>query len=158
MCWFSGSKKLSKYRRIARKDVLVRKLVRVSENPNKVVSYFTEFEYELGKTYYDEELSILNGYGSCHYAGIFVGFNSYSTECKITRKEQTTVSGDKKKDEIEVYSPDGGDLVEYYELDNLLMIDCVIPKGATYYVNELGEYVSESIKPIRIIDAEEKMS
>jgi hypothetical protein len=77
MCWFSGSKKLSKYRRIARKDVLVRKLVMATESPYKVVSYFAEFEYELGKTYYDEELSILNGYGSCHYVGIFVGFNSY---------------------------------------------------------------------------------
>ena len=155
MCWFSGSKKLSKYRRIARKDVLVRKLVMATESPYKVVSYFTGFEYELGKTYYDSYLSIIHANEPQLGACIFVGFNSYSTECKITRKEQTTVSGDKKKDEIEVYSPDGGELVECYELDNLLMIDCVIPKGATYYVNELGEYVSESIKPIRIIDAED---
>ena len=153
MCWFSGSKELSKYRRIARKDVLVRKLVMATESPNKVVSYFAEFEYELGKTYYDKELSRLDACSSCHYVCIFVGFNSYSTECKITRKEQTTVSGGKKKNEIEVYSPDGKELVECYELDNLLMIDCVILKGTAYYVNELGEYVSESIKPIRITDA-----
>ena len=33
-------------------------------------------------------------------------------------------------------------------------MDCVIPKGTTYYINELGECVSERIKPIRITDAE----
>ena len=122
MCWFSGSKKLSKYRRIARKDVLVRKLVMATESPYKVVSYFAEFEYELGKTYYDEELSILNGYGSCHYVGIFVGFNSYSTECKIRRKERTTASGEKKKYSIEVYSPDGREFIEWYEPKDLLLM------------------------------------
>ena len=92
MCWYSGYTKLSKCLRIARKDVLVRKLVNVSENPNKVVSYFTGFEYELGKTYYDSYLSIIHANEPQLGACIFVGFNSYSTECKIRRKARTTAS------------------------------------------------------------------
>ena len=124
----------------------------VSENPNKVVSYFTEFEYELGKTYYDSYLSIIHANEPQCGACIFVGFNSYSTKCKTRRKERTTASGEKKKYSIEVYSPDGKEFIEWYEPKDLLLMDCVIPKGTTYYINELGECVSERIKPIRITD------
>ena len=152
MCWSCGFKKLSECKRIARKDVHVRKFVNGSKSPNKVMSYFTGFVYKLGKTYYDDYISTLdwcnNSFGVC----IFVGFNSYSTECKIRRKERTTASGEKKKYSIEVYSPDGREFIEWYEPKGLLLMDCVIPKGTTYYINELGECVSERIKPIRITD------
>ena len=151
MCWSSGFKKLSECKRIARKDVHVRKFVNGSKSPNKVMSYFTGFVYKLGKTYYDDYISTLdwcnNSFGVC----IFVGFNSYSTECKITRSQETTSNGEKKYT-IDVYSPDGAEILENYEPDGLLMLECVIPKGSTYYVNEYAEIVSERIKPIRIMD------
>ena len=43
MCWSCGFKKLSECKRIARKDVHVRKFVNGSKSPNKVMSYFTGF-------------------------------------------------------------------------------------------------------------------
>ena len=57
---------------------------------------------------------------------------------------------------VNVYSPDGKEFIEYYELIRLVLIDCVIPKGTIYCVNEVGEYVSERIKPICFTDAEKE--
>ena len=34
------------------------------------------------------------------------------------------------------------------------VMKCIIPKGATYYLNSDGEYVSNAIKPYKLIDIE----
>lgn len=37
----------------------------------------------------------------------------------------------------------------FFYIDNLYKMDCVIPKGSTYYENVRGEIVSEALIPIK---------
>lgn len=39
--------------------------------------------------------------------------------------------------------------IDFYKIKNALIMDCIIPKGTKYAVNEIGEVVSESIKVVR---------
>jgi len=62
-------------------------------------------------------------------------------------------------DEANVFSRSGNWFKRWFSEDKLLdstsitpygesVMECIIPKGAKYYVNEYGEVVSDKIKPI----------
>jgi hypothetical protein len=112
----------------------------VKSVPDSYFSFFRGFEYKLGKTY--TQPNSFDGLKKFYpYDGILIveGFHSYSVDCNY-RKDNPYY--------FNVYSPDKSRHIESYEtkLHNTVLIDCVIPKGTPYYVNESGEYVSTAIK------------
>jgi len=137
MCWVTNITPQSK---LAEEDIPVFKVVR----KNSLLSYYTDYPYILNEVHTTKPLKI--NHSSVEEWKIQEGFHSYSIECvtKIVR----TVCGRS----IKVYNSDKDDevLLDYYEISSTCKLECLIPKGSLYYVNEWGEYVSESILPFKI--------
>ena len=142
MCWSSGRKFVNDCRRVANDDLHVIKIMRSSDKSGKYSSYFEDFTCEDGETY--EAKYFPTGYewdDDNNYVCIFTGFHSYSVNCKFIRK--TT-----PEDILAVYSPENYKKLENYKMNDIVFVDCVIPKGTRYYVNLEGEYISPKIKVI----------
>jgi hypothetical protein len=132
MCWESHSIPELK---IASEDIPVFKVVKKDHS-----AYYQPFYYYSLNMVYTTNLGTPLGYiWMCQYQ-INEGFHSYSTEkCKVI-----TLNGDSINTYISV-------LYNNIRLDhyvNATVMKCVIPKGAQYYLNNRGEYVSNKIKPI----------
>ena len=143
MCWSSEDRRINDCHKVAKNDLHVIKIMSPSDKPGKYSSYFENFTYEDGKAYKAIDFPTgheWDGYNN-DYVCIFTGFHSYSVNCKFIRK--TT-----PEDIVCVYSPENYKKLEYYELNDAVFVDCVIPKGTRYYVNSEGEYVSKEIKVI----------
>ena len=39
-----------------------------------------------------------------------------------------------------------GLVLDYYDFENIVRVDCIIPEGSVYYENENGEFVSDIIR------------
>lgn len=137
MCWITYDKKYKDFK-VAEEDIPVFKVVRKIP----LSSYYTNYLYILNEVHTTEPIKINH---SLIYHGeewkIQKGFHSYSVECT------TEISCGQN---IQVYSSDDDAiLLDYYKMSNTCKLECLIPKGSLYYVNEWGEYVSESILPFK---------
>jgi hypothetical protein len=132
MCWISNNKP---ERLVAKEDITVYKVVQMYPDGN-ILSYFNDFPYKL-REIYNTVITVKHlkdSYNDFYF--VEEGFHSYNyqLEIGIDPYRNIPVADDKC----------GG---EYYGVGIYGML-CVIPKGAEYYVNEYGDIVSTSIKPI----------
>ena len=138
MCW--ETKKCIKPH-IADKDLHVYKICLRHYNYGALPYYQPgKAFYAEGKTYDADQFDA--PYPShCNYNiyEIYHGMHSYSCECQIKQYGEIPSN-------VCPYIDGGGYLGHYSMNLNLLLVLCSIPKGTTYYLNEKGEYVSESIK------------
>lgn len=124
---------------IAEEDIPVFKIAKYEND--KIFSYYKSFVYEPGITYKTE-------LGKPMYAllspeeKIYEGFHSYTNDCKWGK----IVCGGKY---ICIYGIN--DVVGLYDGSKVVKLNCVIPKGSTYYINpNLGACVSNQIKVINL--------
>jgi hypothetical protein len=132
MCWISNNKP---ERLIAKECITVYKVVQIYPD-GKILSYFNDFPYKLGEIYKTviTVKHLKDGYNDFYF--VEEGFHSYNYQLEIGLDPflQTPIAYDKSS-------------ARYYGVGIYGML-CVIPKGAEYYVNEYGDIVSASIKPI----------
>jgi hypothetical protein len=132
MCWISNNKP---ERLVAKEDIAVYKVVQISPD-DKILSYFNDFPYKLGGIY-DATITIKrykDEYNDFYY--VEQGFHSYKYKLEIVLDPFLKMPL--------TYDRNG---TKYYG-DDIYGMLCIIPKGAEYYVNELGDVVSTSIKSI----------
>ena len=145
MCWIATTG-VEYEEDIANDNIPVMKLVNMAPF-NTIYSYFRNFEYELNHIYYVANFGLdIEAIGKAIY--IRRGFHSYSTKIKI-----------EKDPSIEAIIIEYGTIVidtlpakcYVHNLEtNLAIADCIIPKGAHYFLNNHGEYVSNAIKIINV--------
>ena len=140
MCWVTYEKKYKNFK-IAEDDIPVFKVVR----KHFLLSYYTNYPYILNEVHTTEPIKTDH---SLFYIGeewkIQKGFHSYSVGCT------TKIVQGVHEWNIRVYDSDKNTvLLDYYEMSSTCKLECLIPKGTLYYVNEYGEYVSESILPLK---------
>lgn len=129
MCWitYKGAKC-----KTAEKDIRIFKVCSPSNSPEVLISAYREFEYTLNKIYSAEEELILTMYGKdTNYGKINKGFHSYSPNCSIKNETIISIWYDRQ-------------FLGSYDSDSIIVYG-YIPKGAHYYLNEEGEYVSDKI-------------
>ena len=134
MCFFT--KKLK--RKTARYDIPCFKIVLYRE-PN-LVSLYRGFQYEIGENYSSKIVGILGNLENffLNLQCLKEGFSSYNPEkVKILRK---------KSDSIHFEASSGkNSLIVPKKKSNYALMSCCIPFGATYYENEMGEFISDEI-------------
>jgi hypothetical protein len=132
MCWISNNKP---ERLIAKECITVYKVVQIYPD-GKILSYFNDFPYKLGEIYKTviTVKHLKDGYNDFYF--VEEGFHSYNYQSEIGLDPflQTPITYDRNG-------------TKYYG-DAIYGMFCIIPKGAEYYVNEYGDIVSTSIKPI----------
>lgn len=138
MCWIGKDKK-----QIAEKDIAVFKIVRESKNPLEKGETFLSYYYpKYWRCNERQELKIIKR--SRDYEDlieIHIGLHSYDSSMIKIVKDFIIFK-------INSYiSPVPLDSFSY--IDNLYKMECVIPKGSTYYENVRGEIVSEALIPIK---------
>ena len=133
------------------------------------------FHYEIGKmqksdrelyvfVLYDKTDLPFGGYCGEGYCGeVNHGIHSYSSDrIDINCTPSELYANDNLFHYVRIYEKDKEDTImkkqgyPYYQLDWFSMstvnpmyrMDCIIPKGTKYVVNEKGEYVSEAIIPV----------
>lgn len=128
MCWCGKNIK-----RRANRNIPVFK-IGAYVNENEAKSFYRGFQYHIGKKYYQE----IGANWNCDRPIIAIkdGLHSYSEKCNI--------------EPVNIYFyrvSCNGSHVECYPIYDgpLAIIYCIIPKGAFYYENELGEIVSSEL-------------
>jgi hypothetical protein len=123
--------------RYASEDIPVWKIVLYENNIIKAY-YHNQFIYVLN-TIFKCDLVSYKYESNCY---VTEGFHSYSNEVGFQKLEFifVIISGLKHFDVL-----DSGIISEDYKI-----MECIIPKGSKYAVNDKGEYVSDCIKPIAI--------
>lgn len=146
MCWFTVDTELIKGN-IATDNIVCNKIVTLISG--KIESAFIGFPYELNEVYsINKDLFIfpaILGRGTGY--GILEGFHSYSTNV-IYKYDNACINVYNKNVWINSFSA--------YFYTGLSIASCIIPKGSTYYLNELGEYVSDKIKILTVFKIKEK--
>lgn len=147
MCWSSRNRSILECKKVAQEDVPVRKIMMVSKT-GQYLSYFREFIYALNVPY-SQPIEPKSD-GIQRWGCKTKGFHSYDVNCRMSKRKG------ERDDIMDVFSPNNKLFLEYYSLlHNLVIVDCIIPKGTTYYVNENGEYVSENIIIVKETDTKE---
>ena len=158
MCWTSYNEPV---KLIAEKDVPVFKVAKIANNGKTILPYFfSTNDWYTENTVYLEPGITLNAKisGASKPYTISKGLHSYSVEnirlqdyyhidkvikfiplVRITTHKTTPMSQD--------FIVTG----QTYQISNVAIMLCTIPKGATYYVNEVGEIVSDKLEVKRII-------
>lgn len=124
MCWVSFKPPV---KRVAEKDILVYKVVNPSPHKNECYSFFFNFLYKFG-VIYNTDIKIKyidNGKDEYMWVGN-EGFHSLSNKKAALY-------------ESEVY---------IFKCDTFI-VQCIIPKGSDYYINEYDEVISNSIIILR---------
>jgi len=137
MCWTSN--KLQPL--ISDGNVKVRKVCKIDNG--KIYSYFFQnFQYELGKEYQSEiYISIRKGKQNYYYG--YTGFHSYSADnCSIGI--YTNFHG-VSRFRVRCHTLQNCVLHTFEDTCNCAVFEGYIPKGKKYYVNTVGEIISESI-------------
>ena len=135
MCWISNNKPECL---IAKEDITVYKIVQVYPN-GKIHSYFNNFPYKLGTLYVIDEIvtkHMKDDYNDFYF--IEQGLHSYNYDLEIGVDPFLTTPITNDKNGTRYYGP------------GIFGMICIIPKGSEYYVNEFGDVVSASIKPIAL--------
>lgn len=128
MCWIANSKPEAHF---ADSDIKVYKIVTKTSRKNMVNSLCRGYTYKFGILFEMEERIIpglvLSGANGKSYA-IKEGFHSYTTFAKATMKFE----------EVITYALNPS-------VDPLVIVECIIPEGSIYYINNEGEVVSDKI-------------
>lgn len=126
---------------VAEKDIEVRKIMfRIVED--FYISRYMRFPYSKGKYSLGKRL-VLNESKATGLYSINEGFHSYGEKCEIILMSHPLIYG-YKVTYNNMINDDG--FIPSFSDRTLEVIDCVIPKGARYYVNEeKDEYVSDEI-------------
>ena len=150
MCWVSRNLDYIKYN-VAEKDIYTFKVMEKKEGI--YYSYYFHKEYNLAEEYkncisikfrYDKKNKF--GGGVLKEMTITEGFHSYSSERCFVRNRVGS-----KGSWIKVFRKQllFGKCFEDYVVDSryhqLVVMDCVIPRGSHYYINDMGEIVSNKI-------------
>lgn len=124
MCWVSRKLPVS---RIATDDIKVIKVLRVSNDGRLFSPCFDKTVWEFGKAMHSD---LESARYSCFYCGYIIDVGLHScNEIYLFGRYWANKCGD--------------NLFEYY--DGERKFNAVIPKGAEYYVNDAGEYVSDTL-------------
>lgn len=140
MCWIEYMKPEL---HVAEQDISVFKIIR-----QDLHSYYRfEHSYTLNKVYTTslDTPEPITGKGEAY--GVYEGFHSYHKDCPVRKTSKTVaVEALYELGTIGIYwtSP----------LHNfsICRVECIIPERSLYYLNTQGEYVSSSIKIIKIIE------
>lgn len=126
---------------VAETDIEVRKIMfRIGED--SYISRYMRFPYSKGKYSLGKRL-VLNESKATGLYSIDEGFHSYGENCEIILMSHPLIYG-YKVTYNNMINDDG--FIPSFSDRILVVIDCVIPKGARYYVNEeKDEYVSDEI-------------
>lgn len=141
MCWVSNNPAIFE---IAEQDIKTFKVLSIDQYRN-LYSYFFRSAYSIGEIKPKVTLQYKNVFSDFSY--ITEGYHSYdkSIECKYYKDCDVVKVGD-----LEIYSPDGP-LSSIFP-PKLCIVECTIPKGTKYCLNERGEYVSEQIRVDKILE------
>lgn len=143
MCWATKKKKNSKPK-VSDGNVKCRKLCfkRTSGDDDGIISWYEGFRYDVGSTYRTEMQcpDKLSGLGECYT--IREGFHSYEENCLLSLTEN---KHDMLKRIDFTYEGRISWTTWAYPDRMPVILECHIPEGSTYYENEWGEMVSESI-------------
>lgn len=126
MCWINRTA----IAHVAEEDIEIFKMCEDSTEKNTVQSYFMASNYILNKVYKLESPIEVEQFGT--YYGINKGFHSYNKTCEVKRLRSDIVIANEYCS-IETYR------------DYAIIVKGYIPKGATYYINDRNEYVSDEI-------------
>lgn len=124
MCWTANKKSVKL--QIADKEIPVFKVVY-----KDLSSVYAIFRYTIGKTYRLKVLWLDNN-------EINIGFHSYIPNVTLRPDDDLVII------EFE------GIYLDYQFWSNVAILECVIPIGAQYCVNEKGEVVSNQIKVLNV--------
>lgn len=130
MCWITYKKELIKPE-VAEDNIVCNKLVYLNSD-NIIKSLYFDFNYEINVLYeLDKEITIIP-----NFTGVRIindGFHSYSTD-------KYSLQRGLKELPYLVIPLSTKDKISF------ALASCIIPKGAIYFLNEIGEYVSNKIK------------
>ena len=135
MCFFT--KKLR--RKTAKYDIPCF-IITLCKEDSDLVS-FTGFHYKLGENY-SSKITVVNGNLQnffLHLQSLKGGFTSYNPE-RVKIKKQKSDSIHFEASLVEKHS-----LIVQNKKMHYALVSCVIPFGATYYENEMGEFISDEI-------------
>lgn len=121
MCWVGNNNK-----KILTEDLTTFKLLHVIMGG--LYSYYMNFEYECNKIY-SQKLLVDS---SKSHTAITRGFHSYSIDCTIVKDDYSMV----------IVSFNGRHICSMFPD---VLQKCIIPKGSTVYINDMGEVVSDKI-------------
>lgn len=138
MCWVGYNPK----KHVALEDISVFK-IGIKDKDEKLWSYYYDFTYKEGMLY-NTKIGVLISIGGWNRS-ICEGFHSYSNHCEIRINRSVFI----------IY-PNTGKYLDILT-GNLVRLNCIIPKGSEYYLNERGEYVSNQIKIINVKDVLDKL-
>lgn len=143
MCWISNKA----IKQIAKEDIPVFKIVKQCswlKQDDCLLSLFENFKYKEGETYTADIVIREIEYPNEVDYEISEGLHSYSPDCRII----VGLDYDDKRHAVVVPKNDNLVLSGFiiYSDITIIKVNCIIPKGAEYYVNENGEYVSNMIK------------
>jgi hypothetical protein len=138
MCWITKKKEYIE-RRVADSDIHVFKICYryIDDKTDWYESAYYNYVYEIGR-HYRQELGIpdLNEFDNDYI--IDEGFHSYDAS-----SVRIGLSG---CDHIQVILKSRfGGIFKNSSIRTVVRLNCIIPKGASYYVNEEGEYVSSEL-------------
>lgn len=144
MCWTSIEKPI---KRIAKEDIPVFKIGKITSYGD-IKPYFYEFtSYLMGVTYKQR----IRKYHFLRHFYIDKGLHSYSLSNIRLKPYYNVIKGIKtpyitiKTDKTTPESKNVIIRAQDYDISNIAIILCTIPKGSTYYVNSCGEVVSNKL-------------
>lgn len=144
MCWTSKTA----IPIIADEDIECFKLV-LQDESNTIYSFYNEFIYELNKLY-KTEINLVKSFNN-KFNNILEGFHSYSNKVKyeINNNFNNTLklyifTNKTRINLTNIYSKYSYILTKNISA-KLVIANCVIPKGSTYYINENKEIVSNQL-------------
>lgn len=151
MCWITYKKEFT-IPKIAEDNIVCNKIVYLCPN-NIIKSAYNYFNYKTN-ILYEIGIEITTKYTIRGNYVIDYGFHSYNTNVKYV--SALGIFSDAPY--IRVYN-NNDKIIDMYEAvkwdvsckrgplkEQLGLASCIIPKGATYFLNEKGEYVSNKIK------------
>lgn len=120
-------------------DIPIFKICRYIRNKDYILSFHQDFLYNLNKVYTleDSDMSLVlpTVNWTTTIASIYEGFHSYITDCKLY---------DNLVGHVYVMGINA-ERIGCYPESQVVKVFGYIPKGSTYYINEKGECVSNSI-------------
>lgn len=147
MCWNTRIKSCAELK-VAKDNIPVTKIVWITED--RISAYFMQFDYIIGEVYHTEIGTLITLEFMGFEGHIDKGFHSYTNE-SIKRCNNNScyvyLNNSTNRDKTCYHK----DRICYHNYNNetkLGIMSCIIPKGSKYYKNEVGEIVSDTIKPI----------
>lgn len=138
MCWITKEKAV---KMVADKDIKCFKIVR--KNFRSVFFYKQYILYKTETDFIEEPQEYMS------FTKINHGIHSYGYECDVFLYEKYYIGVGARKNESDL------ELFEVEDIGESIVLDCIIPKGSSYYKNEYGLYVSDAITPVGVVKTED---